>query len=355
VEFIKNCSLSVIPLIVLYLISETILSTINLSPFVPLPEISPPVKNTRISPWGDSRIVKERIYLGAPAIYEEHKEGFAFRAFVPQVDKRPGIKRIVFIGDSLMFGTGVAEYETLPFYVSGYVRYYSPELSLEMVNLGVPGADIQTYVRLGEIGSQYQPDLVILGFSIMNDGDTRTADAVEEVIPDSRKTTKQSMWEILSNLRNLRDFIATHSRTVSALYRPIRRLEARGRRDVYMENMYDNETNWAKIEESLVKISANFRSKCVPTILIIFPYQFASRYVGLNDIQEYKYVRYHAKIAEAARRHNFIVIDLIEYFKGDSILSFDNYIVDGDGHPNGSFNAFVARHFARELIGYLKG
>ena len=34
----------------------------------------------------------------------------------------------------------------------------------------------------------------------------------------------------------------------------------------------------------------------------------------------------------------------------EPVVPFDDYIVDGDGHPNGLFNGFVAQHFARELI-----
>jgi hypothetical protein len=352
----KKIIFLLIPLALLYLTSETILSAINYSPFVPLPEITPPAEKPKVSPWGDTRTVRERIYLGAPVMYEVQEggfvtsEGFSFRAFLPPVEKKPGIKRIVFIGDSLVFGTGIAEYETLPFYLSAYLRYYKPELTVEMVNLGVPGADTQTYVQLREVGARYQPDLVVLGFTMANDGAVSLAHQAKSDIPDAQKTNKKSIWETLASLRELRNVILTHSRTFSALYWPIRSIEAKARRDIYMKDMYDNKQKWEAVKENLLMFSTHFKEDGIPTILVIYPYKFSNKNTNLNNVNNYPYFRYHKMVTEYAKLAGFTVVDFLDYFKQENILSFDNYIVDGDGHPNGAFNGFIAQHFAHELL-----
>jgi hypothetical protein len=352
----KKVIFLLIPLVLLYLTSETILSAINFSPFVPLPDITPPVEKSKISPWGDTRIVKERIYLGAPVMYEVQEggfvtaEGFSFRAFLPPVEKKSGLKRIVFIGDSLVFGTGIAEYETLPFYLSAYLRYYKPELAVETVNLGVPGADTQTYMQLRDIGARYQPDLIVLGFTMANDGAVSFTQQVQNDIPDTQKTNKKSLWEMLTSLREFRDLILTNSRTFSALYWPIRRFEARARRDLHMQDMYDDEKKWETVKQNLSAFSEYYREKGIPIVFVIYPYKFANKNLGLNSVKNYRYTRYHQKLVEHAESVGFTVIDFLNYFRKENILSFDNYIIDGDGHPNGAFNAFVARNFARDLL-----
>jgi hypothetical protein len=344
----KKIIFSLAPLILLFLVSETFLSILNFSPFVPLPEVTPPIEKTRVSPWGDTRVVKERIFLGAPAVYELPN----FRAFVPPVEKKIDVKRIVFMGDSFVFGTGVAEYETLPFYLSAYLRYYKPELTVEMVNLGWPGGNTQDYVQLCETGARYQPDLVVLGFTIANDAEiyNRRQVEAEQVVPDAQKTNKRSLWETLTHLRGLRDFSLTHSRTLSALYRPLRKLESKARQDLYMKTTFDDEHKWKTVQQNLIEFSKYYSSRGVPVIFIIYPYAFSSRQVGLNDIEKYPYINYHRRLHGFAHTVGFTAIDFLDYFKQENVQSFDPYIVDGDGHPNGAFNAFVARHFAHELL-----
>ncbi len=351
----KNIIFSFIPLIVLYMTSETILSTLNVSPFVPLPEITSAVEHDRVTPWGDVRTVREGIYRGAPTTTEEY-QGFNFRAFLPPRPKKAGVKRVVFIGDSFIFGVGVPDYETLPFYLSAYLRQYRPDLAVEMVNLGVYGANTQQYVQLSEIGARYQPDVVVLGFTIANDAEIK----MDEALPLTARSAVQGeehtpsveerLWDRMTGLRKLRDFILPHSRTFSLLYRPIRKMEARSRQDLYMKLTFDDDVKWQVVQKNLKEISNFYRRINVPVVFMILPYMFSTKDIGLNNIENYRYQKYHDKIYKIAREEGFLTVDIINYFKKDKVYSFDEYIVDGDGHPNGHFNAVVARYFARDLF-----
>jgi hypothetical protein len=345
---VKKAIFSLIPLVLLYLIAETSLSALNMSPFAPLPAVTPAVEKSRVTPWGDTRMVKERIYLGAPTAYEAP----FFRAFLPPLSKNRAVKRVVFIGDSFVFGVGVAEYETLPFYLSAYMRYYRPEIAVEMVNLGRPAADTNAYVNMAELGATYQPDLVVLGFTVANDAEIEVGkDSPAGPEPNERSTNQKSVWGALQNLRGIRDSILPYSRTLSAIYRPIRRYEARARMDLHLKNTFDDANKWRVVRQNLVTFARYFEQRNVATIFTIYPCAFTTTHVGLNEIEEYPYARYHERLVGAARAARFtVVIDYLDYFRKAEVRSFDDYIVSGDGHPNGAFNALVAKHFASDLL-----
>lgn len=85
----------------------------------------------------------------------------------PEVDlsrERPA-KRILFLGDSVTFGDGLAEGLTIPDQLRGELNNWFSAPSIEVLNAGVPGySTFQSagYYRLR--GKLLEPDLVLLGF-----------------------------------------------------------------------------------------------------------------------------------------------------------------------------------------------
>jgi len=75
------------------------------------------------------------------------------------VPKPTGMRRIVVMGDSFTWGLGVRDEETWPAVLQTLLD------DVEVLNLGVIGYGTdQQYLRLGQEGLRYEPDLVILGF-----------------------------------------------------------------------------------------------------------------------------------------------------------------------------------------------
>lgn len=73
--------------------------------------------------------------------------------------KKPGVTRILTIGDSFTFGEEVADGETF----SRYLERLLP--GVEVINMGVHGyGHDQILLYLREEGMKYEPDIVILGF-----------------------------------------------------------------------------------------------------------------------------------------------------------------------------------------------
>ena len=75
----------------------------------------------------------------------------------------PGATRVVMLGDSITFGTGVGDRETFSHLLDASPR-------LEVLNLGVDGYGTdQELIRLEREGLAYHPHVVILNFCVRND------------------------------------------------------------------------------------------------------------------------------------------------------------------------------------------
>jgi GDSL-like lipase/acylhydrolase family protein len=74
--------------------------------------------------------------------------------------RRPGLRRIVVVGDSFTFGEGVGDGETFPSRLQARLGS-----GAEVINLGVHGyGHDQMLIHLREEGMRYAPDVVVLGF-----------------------------------------------------------------------------------------------------------------------------------------------------------------------------------------------
>lgn len=105
-------------------------------------------------------------FIGQPVVI--NKAGF--RGDFIAEDKHPGVRRVVGIGDSVMFGWGVASNES-------YLSVLEHELASipeagrwEIVNTAVPGYNTAMEIEaLKDKGLRYHPDVVIVGYTMMND------------------------------------------------------------------------------------------------------------------------------------------------------------------------------------------
>jgi hypothetical protein len=85
----------------------------------------------------------------------------------PEIDQHPapGIFRILMLSDSNSFGSGVGDDETLPYQLQKQLGQ-----RFEVINFSVPAySTVQQYIWLTEDGLALKPDLVLLGFTPIND------------------------------------------------------------------------------------------------------------------------------------------------------------------------------------------
>jgi lysophospholipase L1-like esterase len=108
-----------------------------------------------------------------------------FRGSEVAVPKPPGRFRVVFIGDSLTLGWGVADNETFAARLERLLHERFGNRDLDVVNLGVGGYDTRQEVTvLARNVSRLEPDLVLVGF-YSND--------VPEALDDERSSAPGGM------------------------------------------------------------------------------------------------------------------------------------------------------------------
>jgi lysophospholipase L1-like esterase len=72
--------------------------------------------------------------------------------------------RILFIGDSMIFGTGLTDSMTIPALVQKNINEQFPQKPALVINAGVPGYDFRQYIYLTQrLGAALHPDLVLIG------------------------------------------------------------------------------------------------------------------------------------------------------------------------------------------------
>src|SRR5262245_45917719 len=79
--------------------------------------------------------------------------------------KAPGELRVLFLGDSLTYGQGVADDETVPYTLERGLRAREPDRAWTVVNGGVRAyGTAQELGLLEELGARIEPDVVVLGW-----------------------------------------------------------------------------------------------------------------------------------------------------------------------------------------------
>jgi hypothetical protein len=113
------------------------------------------------------RVLRETM-AGRPISYQINSLGFREPEFA--IAKPEGVTRIVLLGDSFVFGIGVNGDETLAAQLSREVARRHPALRDEVVNLGIPGDNIASHVRLYvDAVPRLAADVVVMYLTLPND------------------------------------------------------------------------------------------------------------------------------------------------------------------------------------------
>ena len=83
--------------------------------------------------------------------------------------RRPGVPRVLVLGDSFTFGWGVLDEQPYPQRTETLLR--AQGLDVEVINAGIPGYNTEQEAHLlDELMPRYQPDLVVLSY-VVNDAE----------------------------------------------------------------------------------------------------------------------------------------------------------------------------------------
>ncbi|MBI3447681.1 MAG: SGNH/GDSL hydrolase family protein [Acidobacteria bacterium] len=128
----------------------------------PLLGFSPIPNSSRIVVKGGAFLIKDEI------------NSRGLRDVEHSLEKQPGAKRILVLGDSFMYGEGVRVQETMARRLEGLLD------GVEVINAGVRGYDLgQEYLSYKHRNRSYGPDLVLLAFFINDLAPDSFLDAVD--------------------------------------------------------------------------------------------------------------------------------------------------------------------------------
>jgi len=264
-----------------------------------------------------------RGYLGEEGTLVYRTNSLGLRDEEVAREKPPGVFRIVGLGDSFTFGTGVRQEDL-------YLERLEAALAadagrtVEVLNLGVPGYNTAHEVALlRHFGLSLGPDLLILCY-VVNDA--------EVIVPRPRARPPRGgppRSLLVAHLRHRLDTPRVQRRAIEST----RRDHAPGA------------PGWALVRRKLAEAATLSRERGVPLVLVIFP--------NLWELDDYPFAEVHAKVAAVGRRLGLPVLDLHDAFRGRDGPSL--WVHPANQHPNEEAHAIAAEALAaflreRELV-----
>ena len=118
--------------------------------------LSDPVRGQRLAPNYDGWFAGVPVHINRLGLRDTREYDLA---------KRAHTFRILVLGDSVTFGHGSVYEHTYPYLVEQQLKAWRPDVDWQVWNAAVPGYNTsQELDHLKEIGPQFSPDLVVVGF-----------------------------------------------------------------------------------------------------------------------------------------------------------------------------------------------
>ncbi|PYQ14096.1 MAG: hypothetical protein DMH00_02625 [Acidobacteria bacterium] len=267
----------------------------------------------------------------------------------------PGYHRLLFLGDSIVFGYGVSEREILSFRVEAMLREHG--IKVEAINTGVPSYNTEQEVAfMAREGVRYRPDWVILGFCWNDINDKTGAQVspdgwlVSEAAADHADRSTPLATPQSYAFRNL----MKRSRLVYAALQGCRVLKSLVSPDdhaVFRGDVlagHDTERvrrGWGLVEKAIHRLRLLGEEEGFRTLIVGFP-------VSLSLEKSFPQSSYPAHLREITSREHIPFLDLgpsfQEAFRGHESL----FIPYDSDHPNATGHDLAARKIADLLLSH---
>jgi len=251
-----------------------------------------------------------------------------YRGALVSTPKPAGTKRIVGIGDSTMFGLGVADADS-------YLRQLESMLDtenapVEVVNLAVAGynSEQELEVLCGR-GLEFEPDLVILGYD-HNDAKAIPQRSARGPLPDDygRNALHSELVRYLRRKLYLSPEFSWHRR---------------------VDGHVTGGPGWDRHLLALGAFGDTLRARGIPAVAVVY-----DAWIQREDQADSRhYQRLHARLDRIWRRHGFHVLDCYDLFQEhmraqqrDDTRDLWVSIPRRDGHPNPRGHRMIAAALA---------
>jgi len=255
-----------------------------------------------------------------------------FRDSDHSVEKVPGVKRVVVVGDSVTEASDV-EWEAV---FSARVQAGLGS-SYEVITLAMGGLNTPQEIHLFEKeGLAYKPDLVILNF-VLNDADFYT----EYNATKRYQAEKDSVVGVLG--LSINPAFKRTLKSSALVYFLKQRFEHAmgrllGKEEIgYFDGLWGKPENRQKVTDGFDQLRVISKESSLPVLVIIWPI--------LTEFSHYKFASIHQWIREEAEKRGFQTLDLLPHFAKTSyrdlqVTAEDNIHPNGLGHKIGA-DAFI--------------
>jgi lysophospholipase L1-like esterase len=260
--------------------------------------------------------------------------GFREREY--PVARKPGVRRIVVLGDSYTQGVGVEFEET-------YTKRLEAELNrsggpTEVINFGVGGYSTSLELAtLREVAARFRPDLIIVGY-VLNDVDP---DNVSGAAPEKRGAASGRASPLLKAHNGLKRHSLLYRWLAPKLGAVLGLFGGRYAFGMtnYLSKAYDDDApGWIRAREALLGIAAESRSLGADLLVVVFPM--------IIDFRTYPLAHAHEAVTGFCRQHGIEVLDLLPRFRREDAARLTLFL---DGHPNSRGHAIFAEEIYAAL------
>ena len=237
--------------------------------------------------------------------------------------RRPGVKRVVVVGDSFTEGQGVREDEVYPSVLASRLEAVAPG-RYEVLNFGQRATDFPELYGLFERALRLSPDLVIYGLCL-NDAE--------------RGAQYDHRWPRLNDgimVRRSRVQLGPWNSRLAAFVadRLDRRRIAHDTTEWYL-GMYGeaNRDGWERTREDLRRMAGAAQARGARLLVVIWPL--------LVDLEGgYPFGEVHQRLNRFCERQGIPHYDLLDALRGQRSASL--WAHPADWHPNGRAHAMAA-------------
>jgi len=255
---------------------------------------------------------------------------FRFRSRYEDTRRKPGVRRVVTLGDSFTEGHGIWSTDsTWPSQLERELSTGPNGRPTEVVNMARGGFTTGNEAEMmRRIGWQFDPDLVIIQW-LDNDvyptyPNFGHGGAIESppLIPPRFNTGLIRNSAIVALIE--RSVVEKINTPLSSLYTP----ESKG---------------WQELQAALKEIADSAAQRCVPAVLLTYPYLFRGSWTAANHPER----KMMDMVAEVARKDGFEVLDVTEVFASAGQPWEHWWVTPYDTHPNAAIQHLAAQAIAR--------
>ena len=249
-----------------------------------------------------------------------------FRGAETTLEKPDNTVRIVVIGDSFTFGSGVRSEHTFPSAMDDFFSEKNLEKDIEVLNLGAGRYNTVNEVSLlFHRGGRFDPDIVVICFFLNDTNAGGTAKAFSTWVPEEQLP----LWRRYSRLADIMATRFERQRASEALV------------ENYIDSFRDNAPGWVNSRKALASARKLSEEQGFELVLAIYPVLWS-----LSD--DYPFAGIHETITDYASGLGMPVLDLQPFYSG-----FDGpelWAHPNNQHPNAEAHRVAGNALSEYLL-----